>query len=176
MTTSRKNTLTSAVLVLLCLVLISAHMMSGIYAKFAARSNGNDDGRIAVFSVLADAEKDVNDKYIPVSIASVGDNAGKAEYKISIANPGETAVLYVAELKFHDDAPESVRNANQNLKFSGSLAPKTTEEKTLSFNLDISDFLGESERANTLTFRNDDMCGGEGSIPFDVVVAFTQVD
>ena len=139
-------TVLSAALVLLCLVLVTAHFTTGMYARYTTRSKGDDSGRVASFNVSA-----TSGQTGPVTIGASKDGT----YTLTVKNPGETAVRYKAEVKF--------ASADDAAKFdtvdplTGTLAPGTDETRTL-----------------TLTMK--DSVTGTGEVDFTVVVTFTQID
>lgn len=141
-------TVLSVALVLLCLVLVTAHFTTGMYARYTTRSKGDDTGRIASFNVSATSEQTGT----PIELTA---SARSGEYKLRVTNPGETAVRYKAEVKF--------ASADDAAKFdtvdplTGTLAPGADETRTL-----------------TLTMK--DTVTGTGEVDFTVVVTFTQID
>ena len=163
-------------LILLCMVLVTAHFTSGMYARFITRADGLDSSNVAVFSVSVDAEKLEDGQYAPVSIVSNGqDDSGKASYQIKISNPGETAVRYEAEVSFasEEDAQRFLPGENgSNLLFSGELGPN--EKKVETIVLDMSGFMALTD--DGFDFDNDVISGSSGNIPFTVTVTFLQID
>lgn len=139
----------SVALVLLCMVLVTAHFTTGMYARYTTKSRGDDTGRIASFKVSATS----NQTGTPIELTASNKSG---EYKLKVTNPGETAVRYKAEVKF--------ASADDSAKFdtveplTGTLAPK-----------------GKSEDI-TLTLNMSESVTGEGTVPFTVVVTFTQID
>jgi len=139
-------TVLSVALVLLCLVLVTAHFTTGMYARYTTRSKGDDTGRIASFNVSATSAQTG-----PVTIGA----SKEGTYTLTVTNPGETAVRYKAEVKFAsaDDAAKFGEIA----PLTGTLAPGANVTKTL-----------------TLTMK--DSVTGTGEVDFTVVVTFTQID
>ena len=163
-------------LILLCMVLVTAHFTSGMYARFITRADGLDSSNAAAFSVSVDAERLEDGQYAPVSIVSNGqDDSGKAIYNIRISNPGETAVRYEAEVSFasEEDAQRFLPGENgSNLLFSGELQPGKEEVKTIV--LDMSAYMALTDGG--FDFDNDVISGSSGNIPFTVTVTFLQID
>lgn len=163
-----------AAAVLLCLVLVSASLTSGMFARYTARANNPEDdlaARTAGFNASAEAPTD------PVTIIANGtDENGKAEYLVKVKNDSETAVKYEAKVVFPEDPTTHVSDAdkfdNDQLTFTGTLDPKEEKEETLTF--DMSAYFQTNDKYNT--FRNDDMSGNKGKAPFDVDVKFTQIN
>ena len=75
-------------LILLCMTLFSTSMLSGLYAKYIAKDNGDDDARVATFEV--DVDGNFADG-ITVN-ASQGDLDGT--YTFSVENNSEVAITY----------------------------------------------------------------------------------
>ena len=136
----------SVALVLLCMVLVTAHFTTGMYARYTTKSRGDDTGRIASFKVSA-----TSDQTGPVTIGATKEGT----YTLTVTNPGETAVRYKAEVKFAsaDDAAKFGEIA----PLTGTLAPDANETKTL-------------------TLKMSESVTGAGTVPFTVVVTFTQID
>lgn len=180
-TKRRSNVPLRVALVLLCLVLITAHFTSGMYARYVTRAKGADQSGTAVFTVRAEAgETDEDGAILPVSIVADGtDENGMAKYVLRLSNPGQTAVRYEATVLFKDSEEE--HNAekfapgedNANLSLQGELAPGATAEET--FVLDLSDYFKKTA-GDGLDFDNDLISGDEGTVPFVVMVTFTQID
>ncbi|MBR3415224.1 MAG: hypothetical protein IKH09_00820 [Clostridia bacterium] len=138
-----------AALVLLCFVLVTAHFTTGMYARFTTKSGGGDTGRTASFSVSATSAQTG-----PVEITPATDKAGT--YSVTLSNPGEIPVRYVAEVRFDNDADAAKFGTIAPL--TGQIAPGGTVSGNITF--DMSGYLG----------------GGAGTVPFTVVVTFTQID
>lgn len=71
--------------VLLCLVMVSVHLMSGMYAKYTTNGSGTDDARVAKFDVEINGSADVTVD------CKTGDNG---TYEITVNNKSEVAVSY----------------------------------------------------------------------------------
>lgn len=141
-------TVLSAALVLLCLVLVTAHFTTGMYARYTTRSKGDDTGRIASFKVSATSDQTGT----PIELTA---SARSGEYKLMVTNPGETAVRYKAEVKFASADDAAKFDTVEPL--TGTLAPG-------------------GEKAETLTLKMSESVTGDGTVPFTVVVTFTQID
>lgn len=118
----------SAAAILLCLILLSAHYTTGMYARYATRAAGDDRARAASFRVSAS----------PVASGPVviRDN-GEGSYDVTIRNDSEVAVRYVAVVTSTD------REANElfkSIELRGELEPQT--EKTLPLPLHMADYTG----------------------------------
>ncbi len=140
----------SAAAVLLCLVLVSAHFTSGMYARFTTGASDSGAGRFAAFNVSATAEDGT----------VVIDENGTGEYVVKITNPGEVAVRYKAVLAFDETYAGLFDSTKLDRVLEGELAPGMTAEEELTFSFDMS---GVSTT-------------GPGTVPFTVTVTFTQID
>lgn len=160
---------------LLCLVLISASIASRMFARYIAKADLPDNpARTAAFEVSAQAPADS-----PVTIVANGmDDSGKAVFTVTVKNNSETAVEYEAQVVFpedpttHESDADKFADDNEQLSFTGYLAPQESKDETLT--LDMSAYFDTNDKY--ATFRNDDMSGESGKIPFDVNVKFTQVN
>lgn len=72
--------------VLLCLVLFSLHLMSGLYAKYTSSGNGDDTARVAKF--------EVNVTGIPSAVSIDSKTTNNGTYEITVTNESEVAVEY----------------------------------------------------------------------------------
>lgn len=70
---------------LLCLVLISIHLMSGMYAKYSTTGRGDDSARVANFDVEITGEE---------TDLEVTCRENKGAYTITVNNKSEVAVAY----------------------------------------------------------------------------------
>ena len=163
--------------VLLCLVMLSTHFTSGMYARYVTRANGSDRARIAHFVVSA-VEAPSEDGETPVKIVSEGVDAGKATYSLLLTNPGQTAVAYEAVVEFVDEEGKIAKafaptaEDEKALTFSGELSPGGTSTETVTFDLPAY----FSTLNSGFDFSNDEMQVEEGEIQFRVIVTFTQID
>lgn len=164
----------SAALVLLCLVLITGSFNTGMLARYATKASGSDAAEIASFSVAASSS--------PSKEAQEGSNM--AGYEITLTNNSETAVAYVARVSFPEELEADrigvqIRSGEDwetmtDLCFRGQLKPGGNE--TAEIRLDLGAYLESLEYDSFYTFRNDDIGGGEETVPFQVIVTFTQMN
>ena len=153
-------------LILLCMTLFSTSMLSGLYAKYTAKNNGEDSARVAKFNVEAaglSGDITVN--------ASQADAAGT--YQFTVTNHSEVAITYDLVITFPGGIPDylqtslpdkaAVKSGNT-ITFSdvASLAPATADTpRTLTFTVDLEKFTqpaaGESYE-ETLTFTATIRC------------------
>lgn len=167
----RPNFFLCAALVLLCLVLISTHFTSGLYARFTTKASGSDSGRTAFLNVSAEL------------------NSGTDEnnYTINLMNNGGVAVSYSLEITLTDAAyadmvPSVVLNGETKsfedgkvvFEDVGVLAPGAqVNDTTLCLNLN-EQFLGNSD--STPDNSNEQTETAQYEAPFTVRARFTQVD
>ena len=136
-------------LILLCMTLFSTSMLSGLYAKYIAKNNGEDSARVAKFDVeAAGLSGDITVD------ASIGQTNG--EYKFTVTNKSEVAVSYDLVITFDQALPAGVSLTLQDYGLSisegntftfskiASLAPGMVgTEHTLTFQLDLNAFTEE---------------------------------
>jgi hypothetical protein len=134
-------------LILLCMTLFSTSMLSGLYAKYTAKNNGEDSARVAKFNVTADWED------VTVVASSVQTNG---EYQFTVTNNSEVAITYDLVITFDQALPTGVSLTLQDYGLSiskdntftfskvASLAPGMVgTEHTLTFQLDLNAFTEE---------------------------------
>lgn len=158
-----------AACVLLCLVLISSHFASGLYAKYIINASGSDGGRAAVFRIGA---------------AMTGE-AGA--YGLTFTNDSETAVSYSVTVRprepgmfsaIHlDGITDSTPDATGAVTFSrvGSLAPGSSGTAALTLVVDPA-FAAPDAVSDLLDFSNDSSASAEAQLPFSVIVTFEQIN
>ena len=158
--------------VLLCLVLISSHFTSGLYARFITRAQGSDHARIASFRV--DAEMESQD----------------SKYTIKLKNDSETAVSYSLTVKLEEGvtgiAAVQINNKPYPLEDGksvtipnlGVLKAKEPEQKLLMSLVPVSDgTAGVGTEVNYVEdFSNDSTSSGGLDCPFTVTVQYSQVN
>ena len=138
----------SAAAVLLCLVLASAHLTSGLYARYTTGASGSDNGTLAAFNVSAKADEET---------VSIGTD-GTGHYVVKVKNPGEVAVRYEARLSVSGEyAGLFDANKLQPMR-QGMLAPGADAELTFEFDMSGTEITEP------------------GAVPFTVTVTFTQID
>lgn len=95
----RPNRIFRAALVLLCTVLVSVWMISGLWARYTTGSTGSDEARVASFDVTADMKNFEAMFTVPL-------NPGEsAAYSFEIKNSSETAVNLQAILETEGNLP-----------------------------------------------------------------------
>ena len=152
-------------LILLCMTLFSTSMLSGLYAKYIAKNNGEDSARVAKFDVTAEWSEDVTVN------ASLGQTNGT--YNFTVTNNSEVAITYDLVITFPGGIPDYLQTSlhdkvaaksGNTITFSkvASLAPATADtQRTLTFTVDLEKFTqpatGESYE-ETLTFTATIRC------------------
>ena len=135
---------------MLCLVLLSFHMLSGLYARYTTSGKGEDTARVAKFDVQV-----VGDNAKDISISSV--TSSSSFYQFTIANNSEVAVKYDLTCtivprdtgyQYKPDAIVGIFNTN-----NGELAPgAASDSHTLTIQVDWATFTqnvtGSSVTAN----------------------------
>lgn len=157
--------------ILLCLVLFSVYMTSGMLAKYTTGGSAKDQGRVAKFSVSvtandADYEFRQSDK----------ETEQVKSYTVTVNNPSEVAVRYTVQLQFDEAVPDylvikrgetAVTPATVDRKTvelqGGTLAPKGTGTDTISFSIDYNKFVQSNS-------------GHEVTLDFSAAVKFIQID
>lgn len=156
--------------ILLCLVLFSVYMTSGMLAKYTTGGSGKDQGRVAKFSVSAAADN-ANYEF------TQGEETPVKEYKVTVENPSEVAVRYTVQLQFDEAVPdyliikrgdtETVTPSTADRKTvelqGGTLGPKKTGTDTISFSIDYNKFVQSNS-------------GHEVTLDFSAAVKFIQID
>ena len=80
---------------MLCLVLFSLYMTSGMFAKYATGGTSSGNGRVAKFSVTA-TDQGKSEYVFDQAAAQQPDGS----YEVTIENDSEVAVRYTIILKF----------------------------------------------------------------------------
>ena len=158
-----------AACVLLCLVLISAHFASGMYAKYIVNTRGGDSARAASFRVRADM-------------------TGEAGvYGLSFTNSSETAVSYSVKVQPQAPgmfsaisldggaAPTPDENGAVTFADVGTLAPGAAGSAALTLIVDPT-WVDPDAGSDAPDFSNDNTASAEAELPFTVIVTFVQID
>ncbi len=133
-----------------CLTIISAYLLSNVYAKFSTSASGSDSARVAKFDVALTA----------VSIGSANMNGLTGEekqtdiqnYDFSVTNNSEVSVAYDITVTFSKPLPEGVVPTVK-LKDKANVPAKTvTDQKEFAFEADNFVFSsGKHTNEHTLT-------------------------
>ena len=87
--------------ILLCLTLFSIHLTSGLYAKYTAKGNGEDDARVAKFDVSVTKSAD--------AVINISTEVHNGIYTFTVTNDSEVAVGYDLTLTFNDNVSEFLK-------------------------------------------------------------------
>ena len=166
----KSNIAIKAAGVLLCLVLISAHFTSGLYARYISRARDGDRSRVSAFAVRADM---------------IQEDTG--EYTLSLSNQAEVPVRYSVTVTLHQSLPDgSIAAAELNgvsMEFDESGAVTFPDVGVLSSGsgatatLSISaDFSGSTGGAAVEDFDNDSISVNGWDCPFTVTVQYVQIN
>ena len=178
----RPNRILQIAGILLCLVLVSAHFTTGMYARFTSRSSAADRARIASFRVQITGAEEV----------APPDESGRAVYKVTVSNLSEVAVSCLVELEFDEElsileatfreggnAESAVTIADDAAyKVGGNvqMAPQGSAELTFRLRFDTADLVRLLTINNTTLDANDNISTAVGHIDFTAVATFTQID
>lgn len=183
-----------AAMILLCMVLLSVHLMGSLFAKYSTTATGSDSARVAKFDVdviFSDGNSTIS------GITADLEYGENGEYTITVVNNSEVAISYV--IRIENIALETT-DKNGNIVataitkgVSAKLATDGQEDKTFrlwegatSVNFGSLGTLspGSSQQTHTLTFPivwesyTESITGDYASvkITFKVVVDVMQVD
>lgn len=112
----RVNWILQTAMVLLCMVMISVWMLSGLYARYATTDSGGDHARVAAFCVT-------DSSTMSQSFTEVMKPEGESKkIEVSLQNKSETAVNYQIAFELEGNLPLLVKSAstNSNLKQDGN--------------------------------------------------------
>ena len=165
--------------VMLCLVLFSLYMTSGMLAKYTTGGNGKGNGRVAKFSVTATDRGESEYVFDQAQAEEQPDEYGN--YSVIVKNDSEVAVRYTIILRFKEDKPNylTITPADENVTVSydendkkvveltgGDLIPKSSAvTKTIKFGVDYDKFV-DGVTLGQQTER----------LSFDTIVRLTQID
>ncbi len=168
--------------VLLLLVVLSTHMMAGLFARYTTHSTSQDQARVAGFSVNIGG---VNDDIAVTCLRKTDDTvANGGTYTITVKSESEVAVRYDIVMTLTSPLPAGVAVSLDDgtiapvmaldaddtgiVSFAevGEIAPGRFEAKhELHFNVDWAEFT-----------KNASGRKAEASLDFDVTVTVTQID
>ena len=127
---------------LLCAMLITSYMMSGLYARYTVTATASDSARVAKFSITDDLA-DVS-KTVVLNASSIGPGE-QYYYAANIINNSEVTVHYkVMLVNMTDNLPITDAILNE-----GDLAPGVNESPVISIrwdSVDVSaDYAGKTD-------------------------------
>ena len=159
--------------VMLCATLISCHMVSGLWARYATHADLGDSARVAVFRV--DANRDSQESG-NLTQHLTGDKTGDVTtYRVVITNTSEVAVNYSVRIVFANSAAASFTaeldgDSSSAKEWSnvGTLAGGLTAEHTLTITASDTFEAAQMRSASSRSF--------EQTYSFDTFVTFEQAD
>lgn len=137
------------VAVLICFLLVSFHLMTGLYAKYSSTATGSDSARVAKFQVVVTGDA------ANISVACTQMPGDEAVYAITVENDSEVAVKYDVivtlftaipgvSLTLDGETGTQIGSDPTQLKFEnlGQFTPNdpTAKEHTLTFQVNWNDF------------------------------------
>lgn len=168
--TKKPNFAIRAACVLLCLVLISVHFTSGLYARYTTKAMGSDHGRAASFSASAAWLDSDADNSFNVKLTNRSETAVRYSLTVTPKEAGMFSAVTLGNLSPNPDADGVFHFAN-----AGSLSPG--EEKTLALQFTVNLAYVDPDAASALLdFSNDSTTSAESDRPFTVVVGYEQIN
>ena len=169
-----------AALVVLCLVLFSLNMTSGLLARYTTRGTVDGQARAAGFNTLAVGGE--SNEPITFAQAESEFESENNSYTVKLTNKSETAVRYTIKMVFPEGALDylSVYHGTDELtpeagtdtvSYTGpEIAANAEEDVTeeFKFAVDVAKFYEK--------YSGNDLTTGDVPIDFDTFVKFVQVD
>ena len=167
-----------AALILLCLVLLTVHLMGSLYARYISRGEGSDNARVAEFDV--DVAFDDGGELQKSVTATMAYNTETQTYEIVVTNRSEVAIsydIYVRNITVDNGSGEGItlklddgatKAFDSEVVFmdAGAMAPgNASKSHNLNFMVDWSEFL-ENFTGESVSV----------TITFDILVDVKQVD
>lgn len=162
------------VAVLICILLVSFHLMTGLYAKYSSTATGSDSARVAKFQVVVTGDA------ANISVACTQMPGNEAAYEITVENASEVAVKYDVIVTLSAAVPgvtltldgipgAQIDSDPKRLKFEnlGQFTPNdsTVKEHTLTFQVNWNLFTAEQTGSTA-----------EENFTFSITVHAEQVD
>lgn len=168
MKSKRPNVFLSAAVILLCLVLVSAHFTAGIFAKMISGTKGEDSGRLAAFRVDAELTPAGEDGAYQLVLDNHSDVAVRCTLTVTLGKPASGTVrIGEKTVVFRDQTKVSIGD------YALFLAPG---ERSEAIKLTVSvENAGETEEHFT-DRSNDTVSGSNETVAFTVLVSCIQVD
>ncbi|MBQ9901983.1 MAG: hypothetical protein IJM51_06320 [Clostridia bacterium] len=160
--------------VMLMAVMLSSHVISGVFANYATAGAGRGGAKVAVFSVDANGN---TTEGLRQSIKSV--TAGDVTtYQIVITNTSEVKVSYTVEISFKNNMGQyftarlnaGIFTDTMKWENAGQLAPGGTESCTLEIKVKDAPAFAQAQMAALTEGEYSDNFG------FETYVTFTQID
>lgn len=144
-------------LVSFCLVLLSVHLMSGLFAKYTSNGEGGDEARVAAFKVNV-----VGGPASAIEVTCTDYNYNTGTYTITVTNRSEVAVKYTMRVEMANTAGVTPTFSNNG---TGTLAVGGTNWETLTFTVDWAQFTASETGAEA-----------SANIAFTVYIDVVQID
>ena len=119
-------------LVLACLMMLSVHMMGGLFAKYSSSATGSDSARVAKFDIQL-----IGPEASAIAISDTGTENGV--YQFTLKNDSEVAVSYELSVAAAEKPSEVTATFSHQ---TGELAPGAQQQITLTFTVDWSQITG----------------------------------
>lgn len=165
-----KGIMLDVCIMLICLIVVSTCLASGVFAKFASAARGsNNPGRVAVFDVNASAVGDISNLVINA-------NENTSSFKLKVSSDSETAVKYTLKLTFDKDVSAFMTAAIGGA--AGTIGADPDGNTTFTWT-DLGTFAPgaqEEELTLVLTLDRGAAVFGSDDYNFAAVVTFAQVD
>ena len=159
-----------AACVLFCLVLISTHFTSGLYAKYVVNAGGKDGGRAASFHV--DASMNSTGEAGSYGLSFTNDSESAVSYSITVQSK-QAGMFASVTLGSKTETPD--QNGVVTFSNVGALSPGGVGAAALTLIVDPT-FPNPDIVPGAPDFSNDTVDSAETELPFTVTVTFVQID
>ena len=138
-------------MVLLCLVLFSAHLTSGLYARYTSTATSSDSARVARFDVASAKKTDVDFK-IDLDFFDPQKQSDYIEFDVSSSS--EVAVRYDVVLVLPEGMVELIEDGILVISLDGDAVPTAIdkENQTVTFSAGTFNAAVDQARTHKLTF------------------------
>ena len=149
-------------MVLLCLVLFSAHLTSGLYARYTSTATSSDSARVAKFDVASAKKTDVDFK-IDLDFFDPQKQSDYIEFDVSSSS--EVAVRYDVVLVLPEGMVELIEDGILVISLDGDATPTVDKtNRTVIFDAGTFNAAVDQTRTHKLTFSFK-----EGSVISDTI-------
>lgn len=165
--------------VILCATLVSCHMVSGLWARYATHADLGDSASVAVFRVDAARKEGESGNLTQHLTGDTTDDV--TTYHIVITNTSEVAVNYSVRIVFDNDtaasftaaldtglSPTTASSSAKEWANVGTLAGGQTAVRTLTITASVTFEAAQMQSASSRSF--------EQTFDFDTFVTFEQAD
>jgi hypothetical protein len=153
-----------AAMVLLCLVLFSAHLTSGLYARYTSTSSAGDNARVAKFDVSSAKNTEKVDFKIDLDFFDPQKQSDYIEF--DVFSSSEVAVRYDVVLVLPEGMVELIEDGILVISLDENVPPTTVDgtNRTVIFDAGTFNAAEEQNRTHKLTFSFE-----EGSVISDTI-------